>query len=106
MKTDNRIEMRRELHGVIFSPFEGAVNMGFGIIHSDLLGGESYRIYSLEDCHDTLNLLSSSVSDLKGLPKPVLQNGMLHRAKFMPDLFLNILSPLPISFLVRLGVQC
>lgn len=75
-KTDTRIELRRELHGIVFSPFEGAINLGFGIVHSDLLGGESYRVYSLDDCHSTLNCLSSSVRDLSALPKPVLQNGM------------------------------
>jgi hypothetical protein len=74
-KTDKRIEDRRELHGVVFSPFEGAATLGFGIIHSDILGGVSCRVYSLEDCHDTLNYLSNSMRDLTSLPKSVLQTG-------------------------------
>jgi hypothetical protein len=60
-KTDRRVEDRRELHGVVFSPFEGAAKLGFGIIYSDLLGGEFYRIYSLEDCQDTINHLTNSI---------------------------------------------
>jgi len=74
-KTDRRVEDRRDLHGVVFSPFEGAATLGFGIIHSDLLGGESFRVYSVEDCSDTLNYLSNSMQDFTGLSKPVLQNG-------------------------------
>lgn len=72
VKTDERIERRRQLHGVVFSPMEGAAALGFGMINSDLLA-ESYRIYSAEDCYDTIIQLGNIEGDITGLPHSVLE---------------------------------
>lgn len=46
-KVDGRVEKRRLLHGIVHSPLEGAIALGFGIIISDIfisqLEGLQYR---------------------------------------------------------------
>ena len=97
-KTDDRIENRRQFHGVVFSPMEGAAALGFGIINSDLLG-ECYEVYSLEDCYATISRLGNLDDELSGIPHSVLET-------IMTELF-GILTPVlrPVStgitFLVR-----
>ncbi|KAF2427218.1 hypothetical protein EJ08DRAFT_699667 [Tothia fuscella] len=95
-KTDKRIEELRELHGLIYSPFEGAVNLGFGIIQSDLLSGETYKIFSLDDCYETLNRLSSAVRDFSTMPKLVMQT-----SKF--PTFYSFLKRRPLLLLTLVG---
>ena len=70
LKTDKRIENRRNLHGVVMSPLEGAIALGFGILHSHFAkdyGGHhdaarNYHIYSIEDCRETIISLCSNAA--------------------------------------------
>jgi hypothetical protein len=73
VKTDSRSDDRRRLHGVVFSPLEGAATLGFGTISSDLLGGESYKVFDLESCEQTINHLTISSADPQGLPTIVME---------------------------------
>ncbi len=58
-KMDRRIEDRRELHGEIFSPLEGAAILGFGIINTDFPVNDQYHIYTKDDCLSTIMSLSN-----------------------------------------------
>ena len=82
LKTDDRIEWRRKLHGVILSPLEGSIALGFGIIHGSIskaYGGRhdaarTYPIYSREDCKDTLmSLCSDAASRIETISRKTLE---------------------------------
>jgi hypothetical protein len=73
VKTDSRSDDRRRLHGVVFSPLEGAATLGFGIISSDFLGSETHRVFDLENCEQTISHLTNSSADPQGLPIAVME---------------------------------
>jgi hypothetical protein len=72
MKTDDRIEVRRQIDGLLFSPLEEAAALGFGILPSDLFRVENYCVYSLLDCEDTICHLLNATTDIAGMQRPVL----------------------------------
>lgn len=82
LKTDKRMEHRRNLHGVIMSPLEGAIALGFGILLSHFAkdyGGQyeaarNYYIYSVEDCKETIvSLCSNAAGKIETISRKTLE---------------------------------
>ncbi|KAF1811968.1 hypothetical protein P152DRAFT_474207 [Eremomyces bilateralis CBS 781.70] len=77
-KMDRRAEDERKLHGIVFSPVEGATLLGFGIIPADFGIAENVRVFSTEQWYQALSRLTKSKSDIiRSYPDSCINRAML-----------------------------